>query len=402
MFEKTKQFWTGFVSRRQHGVPTHPVGQIATVEEQEFGILDLGADISHALRLEMDKNILTNGEPFRSGGTLGPACLPVLGMSSAVSSSLLGGNVFLATASPATLMQIGGGVGSAVMGPGGAIVAHAPFIAAGSAILPVVAPVMFFMTVSAMMMSARFDQIQTALDQLAVAVQELMIREIAGDYGTLCSAMERLRDIEAEFVKCRRFTDEMKMRLALVERDVNILHHTYHFLSTRPVTSVTGANLAVTDLKLFTISSLADIQVDRLRLKLALQDNPDDVPRSLSVLNAKINRYETAFRSLLEEDAVRGYQKELQHAVEGMSWWKKNISARKDRKGLETDIKEIHEIRDDRLDTLRLNIARWSDDLAQGRDAGQDHAVLYYREQGGTGALRAYYTSDLQLVRQPA
>ena len=386
-------------SSTQHEVPTHPTGQIGTVEGQQFGIIDLGTNISRALRPQFDEHILAHGEPFQTGGVLGTACLPVLGVGSAVSSSLLAGNIFLATANPATLMQIGSGVGSAVMGAGGTIVGQAPFIAAGSAIVPVVAPVVFFMTVATMMMAARFDQIHTALNQLAKAVEELLVREIAGDYGILRSALERLRDIGAEFDGGRRFTDEMKMRLALVERDVNILHHKYDILSARGVDSTLRAELAVSDLNLFTLSSLADIYVDHLRLKLALQDNPGDAKRSFSALNAKIDRYETAFRALLKEDTVRGYQKELQDSVEGMSWWKKNVFAGKEHSEAEAGINKIHEIRSDHLVELRLNLARWSEELAQGRDAGTEQAVVYYREEEGRGALKAYYTSDLQLVQ---
>ena len=68
--------------------------------------------------------------------------------------------------------------------------------------IPVVAPVMFFMTVASMMMSVRFDQIQASLDQLATAVEQLLMREVAEDYGILLSAMDRLRDIAAEFDEC--------------------------------------------------------------------------------------------------------------------------------------------------------------------------------------------------------
>ena len=270
----------------------------------------------------------------------------------------------------------------------------------GSAIIPVVAPVMFFMTVATMMMAARFDQIHTALNQLAKAVEELLVREIAGDYGILRSALERLRDVGAEFNGSRRFTDEMKMRLALVESDVNMLHHKYDILSTRRVDSTLRAELAVSDLNLFTLSSLADIYVDHLRLKLALQDNPGDANRSFAALNAKIDRYETAFRDLLTEDSVRGYQKELQDSVEGMGWWKKNVFAGREHSEAESGIKKIHEIRADRLVELRLNLARWSEELARGRDPGPDQAAVYYREEEGRGALKAYYTSDLQVLRQ--
>ena len=275
------------------------------------------------------------------------------------------------------------------------------FIAAGGAILPVVAPVMFFMTVSSMMMSVRFDQIQASLDRLSTAVEQLLMRKVAEDYGILCSAMERLRDIAAEFDECRRFTAEMKIRLALVERDVNVLHHKYKALSTRPVDSVLSAALAVPDMNLLTISSLADLQVDRLRLKLALQDNPDDVSRSFSILNSKVDRYETSFRTLLEKDLVKDYQEQLMKSVDGMNWWKRNVFATSEYGQKEKDIISIGEIRTDHIDDLRLNVARWSQDFA-GRDAGQEQSVVYYRENAGKGNVKAHYTSDLQLKQATA
>ena len=380
----------------QRRAPRHPVGQITTIEEQRLGIIDFGTELSRDLRLQISKNILTHGEPFKSGGILGSACLPVLGASSTVASSLFAGNIFLATANPATLMKIGAGVGSAVMGSGG-IVAQLPFIAASSSIIPVVAPVMFFMVVSSMMMSARFDQIQASLDQLGEAVRQLLKREIAGDYGILLSAMKRLEDISAEFNESRRFTDEMKIRLALVENDVNILHHKYDILLKTPVESVLDADLSPIDINLFIFSSLADIQIDGLRLKLALQDNPDDVRRSFSMLNSKIDRYGKLFGDLLENDSVKKYERELQHAVEEMRWWRKNVFARREYNRKDKDIKKVRKIRDDSLDKARLNLTRWSERLAGMNDAGLEQLVLYYRDQDGKGELKAYYTSDWQL-----
>ena len=377
-------------------VPKHPVGQIATVEEQRLGIIDLGTALSRDLRMELDKNILTHGEPFGSGGILGTACLPVVGVGSTVAASLFAGNVFLATANPATLMAIGGGVSSAVIGAGGQILRHAPFIAAGSAIIPVVVPVMFFMVLSSMMMSVRFDQIQTSLVQLAQAVEELLKREVTGDYGILISALERLKDISEEFSESRQFTEEMKIRIAIVERDVNVLHHKYNILSTAPVNKF-SARLKATDIDLFVTSSLADIQVDGLRLKLTLQENPDDVARSFSMLNSKINRYEDHFRKLLENDSVKRYQGELQESVDSMGWWKRNVFWRKKRKTTEAEIKEIQSVRDDRLELVRINVARWSDNIALREDMGPSQSVLYFREHRGRGDLKAYYTSDWTL-----
>ena len=89
----------------------------------------------------------------------------MLGAGSTAGASLLAGNVFLATANPATLMTIGAGGGSAVMGPTG-IVAAAPFVAARGGLMSVAAPVMLFTTVSSLMVSSRLERVQKTLGRL--------------------------------------------------------------------------------------------------------------------------------------------------------------------------------------------------------------------------------------------
>lgn len=391
---------THVVVVRDGEVPRNPEGRIIEFEGQKLGVIDLGADLSRVLRGQIDKNILVRGEPFRSGGILDTACLPILGAGSAATAALLAGNVFLATANPATLMQIGTGVGSAVMGPGG-IIAHAPFVAASGAILPVVAPVMLFTTLSSMMICARLDHIQGSLDQLAKAVEQLLVRQTADDYATLASTLGRLRDVSDEFEGCRRFTNGMKMRLALAERDMNVLHHKYAFLLKRPVGSELDANLAASDVESFTAASLADLQIDWLRLKLALQDNPDDARRRITTLNAKIDDYEKSFGDLLVNDSVREYREHLQSSVESMGWWTKNVFARGTRMEKEAEIDRIQSGPERRLATLRPHISQCLEDLASQKDVGQKQAIIYYRENGGRGDLKAYYTSDWELQEQP-
>ena len=139
-----------------HRPPKNPRGWIVRDGDNKLGIVDLGSDASLEVRHLIDRNLHNHGKPFETGGALSTSCLPLLGAGSVAASSLAAGNVFLATANPATLMSIGSGVGSAVMGTGG-IVAQAPFIAASTAILPVVAPLAILMTVSSTMLSARFE-----------------------------------------------------------------------------------------------------------------------------------------------------------------------------------------------------------------------------------------------------
>lgn len=153
-------------------------------------LVDLGRDASEALRASWSED-----RPFESGGVIESGwLLPTLGAGSTVASSLLAGNVFLATANPASLMTIGTGVGSAVMGPAG-IVGQAPFVAASSALLPVVAPVMLFTTVSSLLICARLDRAQTTLGEPADVVERVRRLLDAEDYARLETAAERIDEI---------------------------------------------------------------------------------------------------------------------------------------------------------------------------------------------------------------
>ena len=115
------------------------------------------------------------------------------------------------------------------------------------------------------------------------------------------------------------------------------------------------------------------------------------------MLNDKIERYESHFRQLLENDSVKRYQEEMQASVDNMGWWKSNVFRRKERKITEADIKEAQSIRDDRLELVRISLARWTDNIHLGYDRGPSQSVLYYRDNKGKGDLKAYYTSDWQL-----
>ena len=86
-------------------VPRHPVGQILTFKgHPTIALVDLGRDASDVLRASWR----TTARPFDSGGVIDSAwLLPMLGAGSTASSALNAGNVFLATANPATLMTIG-------------------------------------------------------------------------------------------------------------------------------------------------------------------------------------------------------------------------------------------------------------------------------------------------------
>lgn len=363
-----------------------PTAQFVRVDGEELALLDLGSQVSSALRKELDQGLLETGRPFRSGGPLGHACLPLAGAGAGVATSLSAGNVFVATADPATLMTIGKGLGSAIMGPTG-IVGQAPFVPAAVAIMPVVAPVLLLNTLSSMTMAIRFDRIEKTLASLAEALSHLLANRIAEDAARFLSAWERLSDLHEEYSKGPGFTGEMKARLALIERDVNVLRHKHHVLATRSVASVAAAKLSKNDQRLFVASSIADVQVDQLRLLLALQDNPADASRRLSALQKKVQVYENDFRSLAEKNEE--FKTGLRRSVKQMNWWARHV-LRKD-KALKEVLREV----EGNVGQGALNEPAGAKQPAV--DPAEGYSILFWRDNDGAGELTAWCTADYHL-----
>lgn len=137
-------------------------------------------------------------------------------LSASFSSSL-----FMATANPATLMTLGSGVGSAVMGAGG-IVAQAPFIAVPSS-LPVVAPILAIHALSTAVMMQQFKQVDQKLDLIKHTLDRAIARIEATHAGELLAASWVVDEVYRQYDLEGAFSNDMIVRLALAERDVRVL-----------------------------------------------------------------------------------------------------------------------------------------------------------------------------------
>ena len=379
-------------------LPRQPVGQIFTHEGYpEIAVVDLGRDVSDVLRDSWDA-----GRPFESGGVIESAWLqPLFGSVGAAASSLLAGNVFLATANPATLMTIRAGVGSAVMGPAG-IVANAPFIAASSALLPVVAPVMLFMTVSSMITGARLDRMQKTLGALSEVLDRVRHLMEAEAYAKFRSATKRLDEIRLQFEHSHRFTDGMKLELVQARGDLNLLHYQYEHLANREIRSESHARMAVSDINLFFLSSLMDIRADVLRLYLTLQDDPGFAGRYQAELSRKVERCNNTFRALLNEDPIEGLHKALQQELSEVEFYhlpsqfKMRFGG-----GLPARIRNVEAIRE-AFKPIRECIERWTGAFESAGGVACEQSIVVYQDRAGARALHAHHTRDLRLQQAGA
>lgn len=389
--------------------PKNPQGWIVRDGDSELGIVDLGSDASLEVRHLIDRNLHNHGKPFETGGALSTSCLPLLGAGSVAASSLAAGNVFLATANPATLMSIGSGVGSAVMGTGG-IVAQAPFIAASSAILPVVAPLAILMSVSSTMLSARFDRLQTSLDSLTEAIHYLMKRDINDDCARALSALARLQDIAGEWDLSHRFTDDMKVRLALVERDLSVARFKHGLAINEPAPGEdTGAPVASAELKmrtmpvewhLYALSSVAGIHAEGLRLRLAVQENSTDLGRRVEALDASIQAFRRGAGELLEGNWLEQYLEALEKSLKETGWWKREVIQRWRSKVMKKTAEQAKAIRDNELAQVQDSIRSWLQAMEKRDETARRQTIVYYRDANGEGEPKSYYTADLRLEPQ--
>ena len=376
----------------QQDIPRNPVGQVLTHEGRSIALVDLGRDASDALRASWSTD-----QPFQSGGVVESAwLLPMLGAGSTAASSLMAGNVFLATANPATLMTIGSGVGSAVVGPTG-IVSQAPFVAASSALMPVLAPVMLFATVSSVMVCARLDRAQKTLGRLVEAVEHIRRLLDAEDYARLETAAERIEEVQSEFEHARRFASDVPDKLSRVEHDVSLLRSKYGRLMIGNVDSGDAARFAVSHLNRFFMASVYDIQIDLLQLYLALQDDPDVVEFRLSRMREKIERYGKDFRQVLDEDPVGVFHRELKEDLAEGRWSRLSRGLRLPLAGKRAAaVRSVRAIRKD-YTAGQARIERWVEALEAVTDESRRQSVVFYQEPDGERALRAYHTGEVRV-----
>ena len=378
-------------------VPRQPVGHIYAQDgHPKIALVDLGQDISCALRRSWDAGHLT----FESGGVIESKWLQALFASgSTAASSLLAGNVFLSTANPATLMTIGAGVGSAVVGPGGTIVGQAAFVAAKGALLPVVTPVMLFVAVSSIITGARLDRLQKNLGALSEVVERVRRLNETEAFAKFQSARAQLNEVSSQFEHSQRFTDGMKLELVQARGDLRQLQCQFRHLTSQEIGSRNDARRAVSDINLFFLSSVMDIHADVLRLRLTLQDDPRYAGVRQAALDEKVRQRIRTFKALLDQDPIKDFAQRQQDSSKGAvrEWFRSflGIAPRDVPPNVVEDILETFE-------PIRERIERWTSAVDSATDPAYQESIVVYQDRDGERALHAHHTRDLVLKRMGA
>lgn len=391
--------------------PPRPDVTVMTVgadPQQQLALLTVSGNLRDAMVARYREQWAQSGNLIESGGKVAPSTiLSVVGAAggSVGLSTAMSGQLFIATANPATLMAIGNGVGSAVVGSAGTIVAHAPFVAASSAIVPVVAPLIAFQAISTFMTMRQFARIRQDLARVERALERVLHRTEATFASELVALSQRLESLEDQFSDEKQFSTDMLVRLALVEERVGALCERYKLLNgaqgISDKTSEVDLGFKVQDSRLAVIASSMALRVGYLRLALSLQESPARTHRLMEVFTTLCDQHE----SLLEEvkkdgEAAREVVEELDTAIARMDWWQRTmpkplLGSRSERIEAEKASAKVKQFTERQDDVVKQEIAAAAALGVQARSAVEgcgELALIYWQDEFGE---HSYYVEEL-------
>lgn len=313
----------------------------------------------------------------------------------------LSSTLYMATADPSTLMQIGSGFGSAVVGSGG-ITAQAPFIPVAAS-LPVVAPLMAMQALTAAVTLQQFKQVDQKLDTIKKKLDEAIAREEATITAELLSASDIADEVYRHFEANGAFSNDMLIRLAMAERDVRRVALRARFLvdahTIEDATDEGKVHRSNYDAQSAMLATFLELRVAYLRLSVDMQENPKSVPESVEQLQTtledgaalwdrllhrssaikeeletvkdKRNDMNPLVRKLNRERAIDSLEAAYTHTLES----EKRIS-----QGFDALIRDAQET----LETIKLRT----------RASSEPPALLYWRDETGDHCI---YTNEIPL-----
>jgi len=208
-----------------------------------------------------------------------------------------------------------------------------------------------------------------------------------------------------QFSICNQFTDGMIIRLALLEDKINPLFERYNYLYSNQnidmKMSREDLKFKQTDAFMAIITSILDIRIDLLKMKLNIQENPGYMNKAAHQFTEKIDFYNKLWEDIRDNaEDIKEVSNDMKEAIEKMNWWQKNMpdwlfGKRKGRKELEkkSDIFEKeslqHQIKfkDNIEGAMKLG-----NTIKKSFDGENKMSLVYWKDDTGE---YSYYTDDL-------
>jgi len=375
-------------------------------ENSKIHLLSFHGDIRDQIIDYLDKQFLTEGKHIEDGGILSSkTMLSLIGGGGLAISSHSSSCLYMATANSKNLMKIGNGFGSAIL-KNGRIVGHAPFIPVSNVLLPVVTPLMAFQVVSTISILDNFKLINEKLDHIQKSIDRIIKRNEATFIGEVISAVNRIKDIENRLSVSKEFTNDMLVRLAILEDRINSIFERYYYLyenqnidyeeEISKKISVEDLNFKKMDAYMLLVTSILDIKIDQLRLKLAIQENPAYIKQASKKFIDKIEHYCQLWQCIKEDSVgVRKLHNNIKNAIDHMNWWQKHMPSwllgkHKEYKELEEEDEQLEPLITD--DGLEKFVEKELEQYKNYQKHNNNVALIYLRKEDRE---YSYYTNDI-------
>ena len=254
----------------------HSCLRVARRVTVELIVSEFKGEIQQRILDKFNTEYLSTGKFVKDQRSISPKILSSLMLSSGAAgtavSAMVSSSLFIATANPATLMNLGVGVGSAVMGAQG-IVGQAAFIPVASSI-PVVAPLMVMQALSSIVLLQQFSAMDKKLDAIKGSIDKMLARQEVTKVAELFAAVNIVDEIYLQYDQAGRFSTDMLIRLALAERDASILSRRYEMLENSEDKNSTANDFANYDTFCTMLASFLNLRVKYLRTSVDIQENP--------------------------------------------------------------------------------------------------------------------------------
>ena len=320
---------------------------------------------------------------------LGSTASTATAVASTAASAAIAPTLFMATANPATLMQLGSGVGSAVMG-GGGIVAQAPFIPVAAS-MPVVAPLALMGVVNTAVTMRQFQAVNAKLDTIANSLTNLLVRVDITQIAGLIAASKTLGDITEEYGELGHFTPSMTARFAVAEQSLAAVARRQELLllsaESRALDTDTPIDDVIRDVNAAGLAYITEVQVHALHVALALQECPALVTKRTQQLTECIAHTNDRWSELKNlSERVKAKITEYEEAEQKKSW---REQGKEYWKGSTLDMPALKERREKILENEKTLIDEHGSKLEAFKDLSQS-----LREQHESRATLVYWRDD--------
>ena len=384
-----------------------------SADGSDMAIFEFQGEMRDLILSSLKKDFLATGSYFADGKAVssqGLLSMAVAGAGSfgTIASAAFSSTLFMATANPATLMSIGGGVGSAVMGVNG-IVAQAPFMAVASS-LPVVAPLMAMQALSTMVILQQFKQMDRKLNVIKGTIDKAIARSEATHAGELLTASDIVDEVYRQYEEAGSFSNDMLIRLALAEHDARRLAERFRFLvethDVSEVDDIADVQRSNYDAHSAMLGSFLDLRIAYLRLCVDMQENPKSLGSSVDRLKNKIRSGTEFWQHLVNRsEKLRDAISEREKLLGDMNWVERAIPGGK---GAAAD-RKLTTLKNAYVSTLEteLVIVKGFDSLIQSAKetlvslespksvTGTTPTLVYWNDEAGE---HSYSTESLALV----